>query len=255
VTALEFSAAPAHAAGAVWISAPTWSYSAALAQSPVGTAYFWGLSAGVGTFSWAYAYSVGGGGAAYAFAEAAAGRGGMGAFQVAGIADPYAGNSVNISLDDPSNPGGYPTTDPSSNPFSSAYTVSGSGITFSGSGSELNADDQIQAFVYNGPTDMADLEAEIGASASSGNTSAGDVTTLSDLESDFSLIPLDSPIDDPGSVSSLNFTENLGAIAGDYSNVILIGTEESVPEPGVTALMGIGLAGLVILRKNRTAAA
>jgi len=253
---MEFSVTSANAAGALWISAPNWSYSSAIASSPVGTAYFWGLSAGVGTYSFAYAYSVGGGGSAYAFAEAAAGRGGMGAFQVAGLADPYAGNSVNISLDDPSNPGGYPTTQPGSDPFSSSYTVSGTGITLTGSGSELSADDQLQAFVYNGATDMSSLEAELGASSSSGTTSSGDVTDISTLEADFGLIPLDAPVDDPSSISSLGFTENTGDIAGDYSNVVLIGTEgpTPTPEPGATWLMGIGLAGLVIIQKRRATA-
>ncbi len=254
--AMEFSAAQANAAGALWISAPNWSYSSALASSPVGTAYFWGLSAGPGTYSFAYAYSVGGGGSAYAFAQAAAGRGGMGAFQVGGLADPYAGNSVNISLDDPSNPGGFPTNSPGSDPFSTSYTVSGTGITLTGSGSELSSDDQLQAFVYNGATDMASLEAEIGASSDSGTTSSGDVTDLSTLASDFGLTPLDSPVDDPSSISSLNFTENTGMIAGDFSNVILVGQEgvpSPAPEPATFGLMGIGMAGLAILKKRRAA--
>ena len=157
-----------------------------------------------------------GGGAGYAFAEAAVAQGGMGAVQVAGLADPYAGNSIDISLVDPSNPSGYPQSEPGSDPLSSSYTVSGSGITFTGSGEEMNGDDELEAFVYNGNTDMASLESELGASSSSGTTSSGDVTGLSTLESDFGLIPLDAPIDDPSSISSLNFTENTGDIDREF---------------------------------------
>ncbi len=247
--AMDLSVTPAKASGALWISAPTWSYSAALAQSPIGTAYYWGLSVGVGSYSFAYAFSNDGlGDAAYAYAQAAAGRGGRGAFVFSGIADPWAGDAVDISLIDPSNPSLYPTTDPGSNPFSTPYTVSPTGITFTGSGSTLSGDDEIEAFIYNGGADMPSLEGELGASSSSGTTSAGDVTGLSTLESDFGLIPLDAPADDPSSLSSLAFTENTGMIGANESNVILVGIEQ-VPEPSATWLMGIGIAGLLIFRK------
>ncbi len=256
VTAMGLSVAPAKAASALWISAPRWSYSAAAADSPVGWAYFWGLSVGAGTYSFAYAFSDDGAGdAAYAFAEAAVAQGGMGAVQVGGFADPFAGNSIDISLVDPSNPSGYPQSEPGSDPLSSSYTVSDSGITFTGSGEELNGDDELEAFVYNGSTDMAALEAELGASSSSGTTSSGDVTGLSTLESDFGLIPLDAPIDDPSSISSLNFTENTGDINPDFDNVILVGMSdaESTPEPCAAWLLGIGMASLLVFRKRRAA--
>jgi len=251
VIAMALSVAPAKAAAALWISAPTWSYSAAAAESPVGWAYFWGLSVGAGTYSWAYAYSVGGGGAAYSFAEAAVAQGGMGAVQVAGLADPYAGNSIDISLVDPSNPSGYPQTEPGSDPLSSSYTVSNSGITFTGSGEEMNGDDQLEAFVYNGNTDMATLESDLGASSSSGSTSSGDVTDLSTLETDFGLTPLDAAIDDPGSINSLNFTENTGLVDQNFDNVILVGMSdaESTPEPSPAWLLVIGMASLLMFRK------
>jgi len=256
VTAMELSVAPAKAAAALWISAPTWSYSAAAAESPVGWAYFWGLSVGPGTYSFAYAFSNDGlGDAGYAFAEAAVGQGGMGGVQVAGLADPYAGVGIDISLTDPSNPSGYPQSQPGSDPFSSSYTVSGTGITFTGSGSELNGDDELEAFVYNGNTDMASLEAELGASSSSGSTSSGDVTGLSALESDFGLIPLDAAIDDPSSLSSLNFTENTADIHQNFDNVVLVGMSDAVstPEPGAAWLLGIGTASLLIFKKRRAA--
>jgi len=257
ITALGLSVAPAKAASALWISAPNWSYSAAAASSPIGTAYFWGLSVGPGTYSWAYAFSVGGGGSAYSFAEAAAGRGGMGGVQVAGLADPYAGVGIDITLDDPSNPSGFPQSQPGTDPFSTSYTVSGTGITFTGSGSELNGDDELEAFVYNGNIDMASLEAELGASSDSGTTSSGDVTDFSTLESDFGLIPLLDPIDDPSSLSSLDFTENLGDIDPNFDNVILVGkqTADVTPEPSTASLLGIGMAGLLIFKKRREAVA
>jgi hypothetical protein len=255
VTAMELSVAPAKAAAALWISAPTWSYSAAAAQSPAGWAYFWGLSVGPGTYSWAYAFSNdGNGNAAYAFAEAAVAQGGMGGVQVAGLADPYAGVGIDVSLTDPSNPSGYPTSDPASDPFSSSYTVSGTGITFTGNGQELNGNDGLEAFVYDGSSSMASLESELGASSSSGSTSSGDVTGLSALASDFSLIPLDPLIVDPSSLSSLSFTENTADINPNYNNVVLVGVMNAVPEPCAAGLLGIGMASLLIFRQRRAAA-
>lgn len=257
VTAMELSVTPAKAAAALWISAPTWSYSAAAADSPVGWAYFWGLSVGAGTYSFAYAFSNDGlGDAGYAFAEAAVAQGGMGAVQVSGFADPYAGNSIDISLVDPSNPSGYPQTSPGSDPFSSSYTISGTGITFTGSGSELNGSDELEAFVYNGATDMTSLESELGAASSSGTTSSGDVTDLSTLTGDLGLVPLDAPIVDPGSLNSLSFTENTANLNANDNNVILVGVSDAVsaPEPGTGGLLGIGMASLLIWRKRRAAA-
>ena len=132
-----------------------WSYSAAAASSPAGTAYYWGLSVGPGSYSWAYAFSHSPFGSADAFAEASAGGlGGMGAADAAGIADPYAGVGIDISLTDPSIPGGYPTSLPGSDPLSAPYTVSPTGITFTGMGEELNGADAIQAFEYTGSTDV-----------------------------------------------------------------------------------------------------
>jgi hypothetical protein len=63
---------PAKVVAFLAINGGTWSYSAALASSPVGTAYFWGLSLGVGSVSYTYAYSFSGliRAAAYAIARA-----------------------------------------------------------------------------------------------------------------------------------------------------------------------------------------
>lgn len=251
------SAERGQAAGALWISAPNWSYSAAVASSPIGTAYFYGFSVGAGTWSYAGAFSVDPGvGSAYAFATATAGRGGMGAFQWAGVADPYGGVGVDTPFVDPSNGSAFPTNDPTSDPTSdpttSAYTISNTGITLTGTGSELSGLDGLQAFVYNGPTDLASLESALGATAENGNTSAGDVTDTSALMGDLGLTPLDAPDNDLSSLSSLNFTENTGLIASDFSNVILVG-EASTPEPGTLTLMAAGLtaAGWCFRKRNR----
>ena len=258
-TAMELTEAPARASGTLWISAPTWSYSAALAQSPVGTAYFWGLSVGVGSSSFAYAFSNDGlGDAGYAFAQAAAGRGGRGAWIATGFADPWGGDAVDAPLIDPSNPSSYPTSDPGVGDWYVPYTISNSGINFTTeTGNQLNGDFQLEAFVYDGASDMASLEAELGASSSSGTTSTGDVTDFTTLENDFSLIPLESAIDDPNGIASLPFNENGNDIHGNYDNVILVGMSDgaSTPEPSAVWLSGIGLAGLMIFRKLRPAKA
>jgi hypothetical protein len=255
VTAMELSEAPAKAAGTLWVSAWNWSYSAALAQSPVGTAYFWGLSVGANSYSYAYAFSNDGlGDAGYAYAQAAARRGGRGAWIATGFADPYGGDALDASLVDPSNPAGYPTIDPGSDAFATPYTITPTAIDFtSESGNQLNGDYQLEAFIDNGATDMASLEADLGASSSGGTNSVGDVTTFATLQHDFSLIPLDSPTDDPNGLSSLAFTENASMVDSNMDNVIIVGMSDgsSVPEPSAVWLSGIGLAGLMIFRKFR----
>jgi len=242
----------ANAAGFLWISAQNWSYSAAEADSPAGAAYFWGLSAGAGSFSWAYAFSFDGAGdAAYAFAQASAGAlGGLGGADVAGIADPYAGIGIDISLTDPSNPDGFPQSQPGSDPFTSGYTVSGTGITgLNESSSELGGVDELEAFTYGGGTDIAALEAELGVSSANGSTSSGDVVSIDSLIGDFGLIPLDPLIKDPTGLSELDFTENDSNV--DPNNVILVGIGEvSTPEPAAVCLFGAGLLGLWLLRRK-----
>lgn len=250
---LDGAANRGHAAGALWISAPTWSYSAAVASSPIGTAYFYGFSIGAGTWSYAGAFSKDPPiGSAYAFATATAGRGGMAAFQWAGVADPYGGVGVDTTFVDPSNGGAFPTNDPTSDPTTSGYTVSNTGITLTATGSELSGLDGLQAFVYNGPTDLTSLETELGATAENGSTSGGDVIDSSALMGDLGLTPLDAPDTDLSSASSLNFTENTVMIAPDFSNVILVGVS-STPEPGSLTLMAAGLtaAGWCFRKRNR----
>ncbi|MGC8542228.1 MAG: PEP-CTERM sorting domain-containing protein [Phycisphaerae bacterium] len=250
---IGLSGAAVHAAAALWISAPNWSYSAAAAESPAGWAYFWGLSSGAGTYSFAYAFSNdGNGNAAYAYAAASAGGlGGQGAVQVAGLADPYSGVSVDLPLVDPSQNSGYPTSKPPTDPFTQAYTVSNTGITFtSEASSQLNGTDGLQAFTYSGGTDLASLEAALGASSSGGTSQAGDVTSLPQLSTDLGLIPLDPLITDTNNATTLSFTENTSNL--NTSNVILVGTEQT-PEPASLALLAIGGLG-VLMRRKRSAA-
>lgn len=255
ITAMELSEAPAKASGSLWVSAWNWSYSAALAQSPVGTAYFWGLTVGQNSYSFAYAFSNDGlGDAAYAYAQAAARRGGRGAWVATGFADPWGGDALDSTYIDASNPAGYPTGDPGSDNWSVPYDISNTSISFpSESGNELNGDFQLEAFVYNGGTDMSSLEAELGASSAGGTNSVGDVTDFNTLQKDFGLKPLDSATDDPNGITSLDFTENTSMIDSNLDNVILVGMESgsSVPEPSAVWLMGFGLAGLMIFRKFR----
>lgn len=246
---------PANAGTFTWIAAPTWSYSAAAAKSTAGTAYFWALSVGAGTYSWAYAFSTSPFGSAYSFAEAAAGFGGMGGTQVGGIADPFAGVGVDISLLNPGDPGGYPTSDPSSDPFSLSYTASTTGITFNGAGngSELNGLDEIQAFTYAGGTDASSLESALGVTSESGTTQTGDAGNIAALTSEFGLTPLDAPVSNPSSLTSLNFTENDSSV--NPSQVILIGegNSASTPEPATAWALAAGVLCLLARRRKVTA--
>ena len=248
----------ANAAGFLWISAPTWSYSAAAAASPAGSVYFWGLSLGVSSYSYAYAFSNDGlGDAAYAFARAAAGRGGVGGVNVSGLADPWAGVAIDSILLDPSSPLGFPSSDPNSDPTSSGWSVNGdnSGITFgSESSSELNGIAGLEAFYYTGGTDLPSLESLIGASSQNGTSSAGDVSDIGSLLTlSPTLIPLDDLVLDP-SGSGLSFTNSLPG-GFNPADVILVaeGEAASTPEPAAIFLLGGGLAGLFVFRRRLTA--
>jgi hypothetical protein len=244
---------PADAAAFLWISAPTWSYSAAAAASPAGSIYFWGLSLGAGSFSYAAAYSTGVGGSAAAYAVARAGVGGAGAAGAAGFADPYAGVGVDIAqipsgdLSNPSDYGSDTSSDSSTAPSGSPYTVSTTGITFSGSGTELNGVDDVEAFLFNG--NSSDLCTDLGGSGCTSNDSSGGARDITALTSDLSLIPLDPLITDPDNLSSLNFTENDSSV--NTADVILVGQGAAVPEPESVLLLGSGLLLMGLIGAGR----
>lgn len=253
--------ASANAADFLWISAPNWSYSAAAATSPAGTAYYWGLSVGPTSYSYAGAFSTSPFGSAAAFAVASAGGlGGFGAADAAGIADPWSGVGIDIGLTDPSNPSGYPTSIPGSNPLWWPYTITDLGITFSSdSSSEMNGTDGIEAFYYTGGTDTASLENDFGASDMGDQTSTGDVTDVTALMSDFgsTLIPLDGLVTDPNGLANMEllFNENVDPLTFNPNDVILVGEGDaaSTPEPTeLAALIGMGaLALLLVARRGR----
>jgi hypothetical protein len=135
---------PANASAFLWISAPTWSYSAAAAASPAGTAAYWGLSIGAGSYSYAFAYSFQGANAAAAYAVARAGVGGVGAWYATGFADPQADVSIDgtlLPLADLTTTGDYTSDFAAVDALtvSPAYTVGANGVTFSSSSeSEMN---------------------------------------------------------------------------------------------------------------------
>jgi hypothetical protein len=246
----------ANAAESLWISAPNWSYSAAAADSPAGWAYFWGLSVGANTYSFAYAFSNDGvGDAAYAFAVASANSfGGYGAVDAVGFADPYSGIDINDSFGHDSIPGDYPTSKPGSDPLTSAYTVSDSGISFnSESSSELNGSDGLQAFLYTGGTDQSSLDTLLGATGTGGNTSAGDISSITALEGLGSLTALDPVISDPSSNNGITFTNPISNT--QQTDVILVGFENaaSAPVPASLSLSVLGLFGLGSLALMRRA--
>lgn len=254
---LGLGTAKANAAESLWISAPNWSYSAAYAATSSNFAYFWGLSVGAGTFSFAGAYASDAFGSAAALAVASAGNGGYGAVDAVGFADPYAGIGIDTPLLNPSLPGSYPGSKPGTDPISGSYTVSDTGITFSSeSSSELNGADGLQAFLYTGGTDQTSLDALLGATGTSGNTSAGDISSITALEGLSSLTALDPVVSDPSSNTGITFTNAI--TNSEQADVILVGFEDAASTPVPSALslslLGIlGLGGLAIIKRTRRA--
>ena len=117
----------------------------------------------------------------------------------------------------------------------------------------LNGVDEIQAFLYTGPTDESDLDSEFGAPSNSMNgtgIAAGDVDSLSTLGTDLNLVPLDAPDTDMDNLSSLMYTENDGSV--NPADVILVA--EGVPEPMSASLLALGGA-LALLARRRSASA
>lgn len=252
---------PAEAAAFLWISAPTWSYSAAEAASPAGTAYFWGLSIGAGSFSYAYAYSSSGPNAASALAYAVAGGGGIGAAVAVGSADPWANLGIDITplpdLSQPqaSNPGSGDFTQGSGYTLDTAGDGNIDGITFTGSQSEFHGVDELSVFVVSDPDAGKNAfcaavgDAGCTNTNDTGATQGGDFTSLPFISE--TLIPLDqlNLVDPDLSSGQLNFTELPGS-AG--KTVILVGEGSAVPEPGSLFSLGaaLSLLGLVFAARR-----
>jgi hypothetical protein len=270
---------PASAAAFLAINGGNWSYSAALAQSPAGTAYFWGLSVGVGSVSYAYAYSFSPFGKSAAYAIARAGFGWRGAWYATGIADPQGDIGLGIpdispttlaSLVNGSNSSGLGTevqNDAAAPKGPSGYTLDTDGaggpidgITFNpganDSSSFDNGDDKLALIVVNssGETDFCNAIGDSGCNTESAQTNAsGDVSSLSGLLADLGSSVLGTEtIDDPSLTGTINFPDIPNSSGSP--EVIVVEESDPIPEPASMLLFATGLLTLgVIARRRRRA--
>ena len=269
---------PASAAAFLAINGGTWSYSAALAQSPTGTAYFWGLSVGAGSTSFAYAYSFNGFGSAAAYAIARAGFGWRGAWYAVGIADPQGDLGLGFPDISPtslsalvtgSNSSGLQTevtTEAGTASGSPGYTVNHdtngeiNGITFNAgandSSSEDHGIDKLSLIVVNSSaeTDFCNAVGDTGCSTESGQTNAGgDVTSLANLLGDLgSSVLATETINNPALTGTVNFGDIPGTT--NSSDIILVAQSSAIPEPASMLLFAQALLsmGLIARRRRRT---
>jgi hypothetical protein len=263
LTVAAFGAAQsAQASVFLWAEGANFSYSAAACATPGAAFYAWFLAVGRGATTGAWTACSGPFGASASVAFARAGVGGFGAAFAAGIADPWAGIEVGTTETNFSGSSTFQgDVNNDASEFTSGYTVSPTGITFSpnATDAEMKGLDDLTAYLYTGSESQSTLCAALGGSncGQSDKTQAGDVTSLNALQSDLSLTKLGNMEVNPSGLggSTLHFDTTVGNTA----EVILVGQGAvATPEPAaflpLTGLLG-ALAYGIRRREQRNHAA